>query len=192
MHEDVMTEPNFENRTIFVGDNLDVMRGMNSGCIDLVYLDPPFNSNRNYSADASGAAFQDTWHWDDVDAARLDEIADSHPAVASAIRAAGHAHGRSMKSYLLMMALRLIELHRVLKSTGSIWLHCDPTANSYLRMLMDAIFGCKNMRNEVVWCYSTGGASKTRFSAKSTIRFFAMESADEPRSIRNAFRILPR
>ena len=161
------------NRTIFTGDNLDVLRGFNSGCVDLIYLDPPFNSRREYSAPvgskAAGAAFADTWHWDDVDAAWLGEVADAEPRVAAVVEAAGTVHGRGMKSYLLMMGVRLLELRRVLKPTGSIWLHCDPTANSYLRLLMDAVFGKSNFRNEIVWCY-TGSNSPTRGRFQSQAR----------------------
>ncbi len=155
-----------KNRTIFTGDNLDVLRGLNSASVDLVYLDPPFNSNRDYSAPvgskAAGAAFKDTWHWDDVDAAWLGELADAEPDLALVIEAAGAVHGRGMKSYLLMMAVRLVELRRVLKPTGSIYLHCDPTANSYLRLLMDGVFGRENMRNEIVWCYTGPGSPKMK------------------------------
>ena len=124
-------------RTVFEGDNLDVMRGLNSGCVDLVYLDPPFNSNRNYSApigtEAAGASFKDAWTLSDSDEAWLGLIADAEPAVYSVCETAGVAHGKGMKSYLVMMAVRLLEMRRVLKPTGSIWLHCDPTANHYLK-----------------------------------------------------------
>ena len=147
--------PNFANRTVWTGDNLDILRGINSECIDLIYLDPPFNSNRNYSAPigskAAGAAFKDTWTLDDVDEAWHGEIAERDPALYGVIGAAGLAHGPSMKSYLIMMAVRLLELRRVLKPAGSIYLHCDPTASHYLKLLMDVVFGVKAFRNEVVW-----------------------------------------
>ena len=146
---------NWKNRTMWTGDNLPVLRGMNSGCVDLIYLDPPFNSNRNYSAPigskAAGAAFKDTWTLDDVDVAWHGEIAEQNPAVYAAIGAAGEAHGKGMKSYLIMMAVRLMEIHRLLTPTGSLYLHCDPTASHYLKTLMDAIFGPRQFRNEVVW-----------------------------------------
>ena len=153
-----MAAPNFTNRTVWTGDNLDVLRGINSECVDLIYLDPPFNSNRNYSApigsEAAGAAFKDTWTLDDVDEAWHGEIADRDPALYSVIGAAGLAHGKGMQSYLIMMAVRLLELRRVLKPTGSIYLHCDPTASHYLKLLMDTVFGTRNFRNEVVWDYT--------------------------------------
>ena len=150
-----MTEPNWKNRTMWTGDNLDIMRGMNSESVDLIYLDPPFNSKKNYSApigsQAAGAAFKDTWTLDDVDLAWHGEVAEQNPAVYSIIDAAGLAHGKGMKSYLIMMAVRLIEMRRLLKNTGSLYLHCDPTASHYLKMLMDAVFGIGTFQSEVVW-----------------------------------------
>ena len=153
-----MSSPNWVNRTMWTGDNLDIMRGMNSASVDLIYLDPPFNSNKTYSApigsDAAGASFKDTWTLDDVDLAWHGEIAEQSPAVYAVIDAAGVAHGPGMKSYLIMMAVRLLEMHRLLKPTGSLYLHCDPTASHYLKMLLDAVFERKNFRNEIVWDYS--------------------------------------
>ena len=146
---------NVQNRTIFSNDNLPVLRGIDTESIDLIYLDPPFNSNRNYAApigsDAAGAAFKDTWTLSDVDNAWHGEIADREPALYQAIHAAELTHGKGMKSYLIMMAVRLLEMKRVLKKTGSIYLHCDPTASHYLKGLMDAVFGKDNFRNEIVW-----------------------------------------
>ena len=105
---------NWKNRTMWTGDNLPILRGMNSESVDLIYLDPPFNSNRDYSApigsEAAGAAFKDTWTLEDVDEAWHGEIAEQNPAVYSIIDAAGLAHGSSMKSYLIMMAVRLLEM----------------------------------------------------------------------------------
>ena len=110
-------KPNWTNRTMWTGDNLDIMRGMNSDSVDLIYLDPPFNSNKTYSApvgsEASGAAFKDTWTLDDVDLAWHGEIADREPALYAVIAAAGSAHGKSMKSYAVMMAVRLLEMKRI-------------------------------------------------------------------------------
>ena len=131
---------------------------MNAECVDLIYLDPPFNSNRTYEApigsEAAGAAFKDSWTLSDVDEAWHGEIADREPALYAIIDAAGQSHGKGMKSYLIMMAVRLLEMRRVLKDTGSIYLHCDPTASHYLKQLMDAVFGQGNFRNEIVWNYS--------------------------------------
>ncbi len=154
-----MRTPNFVNRTLWTGDNLDILRGMNSETVDLIYLDPPFNSNRNYEAPvgskAAGAAFKDTWSLSDLDVAWMGLIADERPAIAHTLKAAGFSHGKGMQSYLTMMAVRLLEMHRVLKPTGSIYLHCDPTASHYLKQLMDAVFGVKEYRNEISWKRTT-------------------------------------
>ena len=150
-----MVAPNFVDKTIWTGDNLDILRGMNSETVDLIYLDPPFNSNRNYEAPvgskAAGAAFKDAWTLDDLDVAWMGLIADEQPAIANLLHTAGLTHGKGMQSYLTMMAVRLLEMRRVLKSTGSIYIHCDPTASHYLKLLMDAIFSHANFRNEIVW-----------------------------------------
>ena len=173
-----MSRPNFASRTMWTGDNLDILRGLNSETFDLIYLDPPFNSNQDYAAPvgskAAGAAFKDTWTLSDLDVAWMGLIADEQPAVASLLATAGEVHGKGMQSYLTMMAVRLIEMHRVLKATGSIYLHCDHTAGHYLRALMDAVFGRHSFRNEIVWCYT--GPSNTRrwFPRKhDTLLFYA-------------------
>ena len=150
-----MAKPNFVDKTIWTGDNLHILRGLNSDSVDLIYLDPPFNSNRNYSAPvgsvAAGAAFKDTWNLSDLDVAWMGLIADEHPAIYRTIEAAGLTHGKGMQSYLCMMAVRLLEMHRVLKTTGSVYLHCDPTASHYLKLLMDAVFGAGRFRSEISW-----------------------------------------
>ena len=150
-----MAAPNFVDKTIWTGDNLDILRGMNSACVDLIYLDPPFNSNQNYSAPigskAAGAAFKDTWTLSDLDVAWMGLIADEQPAVANLLHTAKLTHGKGMQSYLTMMAVRLMEMRRVLKDTGSIYLHCDPTASHYLKLVMDAIFGATQFQSEVTW-----------------------------------------
>ena len=161
-----MSDRNFINRTLWTADNLDVLRGMNSACVDLIYLDPPFNSNQDYAAPvgsaAAGAAFKDTWTLSDLDAAWLGLIAEEKPALAHVVRTAGLTHSKGMQSYLTMMAVRLLEMRRVLKPTGSLYLHCDPTASHYLKQLMDAVFGQGNFRSEVTWrrINSTGRGSK--------------------------------
>ena len=164
-------DPNYKNRTLWTGDNLDIMRGLNSESVDLVYLDPPFNSNKDYSApigsEAAGAAFKDTWTLNDVDLAWHGLIAEEHPGLYSIIDAAGVAHGKSMKSYLIMMAVRLLEIHRVLKGTGSVYLHCDDTASHYLKLLMDALFGTTNFRNEITWQRFNFHADAKRFGRVS-------------------------
>ena len=143
---------NIKPKTIFTGDNLPIMRGINSESIDLIYLDPPFNSKTNYAAPigskAAGAEFKDTWTLSDVDNAWLDLIETKHPALNRVIHA---AMTNSDKSYLIYMAARLLEMHRVLKDTGSIYLHCDTTMSHYLKLIMDAVFGKKNFKREVTW-----------------------------------------
>ena len=150
-----MTEANFKNRTLWTGDNLDIMRGLNSESVDLIYLDPPFNSNRDYSSpigsEAAGAAFKDTWTLNDVDLAWHGLIAEENPGLYGIIDAAGVAHGKGMKSYLIMMAVRLLEMRRILKPTGSTYLHCDPTASHYLKLTMDSVFGPGQFRTEITW-----------------------------------------
>ena len=177
-----MTTPNWSNRTLWIGDNLDIMRGMNSETVDLIYLDPPFNSNRDYSApigsDAAGAAFKDTWTLSDVDEAWHGEIADRQPALYTIIDAAGLAHGKGMKSYLIMMAVRLLEMRRLLKPTSSIYLQCDPTASHYLKMLMDAIFGARNFKNEIVWRRTPAKALMTKRLPANHDLLFAYQMAD--------------
>ena len=152
---------------LFVGDNLDVMRGLNSGSVDLIYLDPPFNSKRIYSAPIGVgkgtkkkevlASFHDIWNWnDDVDE-RLLAYADKHADLFSYIQVVGNIHGAAMKAYLTFMAQRIVEMHRVLKESGSLYLHCDPTASHYLKLILDSVFGKHNCRNEIIWCYPPGG-----------------------------------
>ena len=174
-----MTGANFATRTMWTADNLDVLRGMNSETVDLIYLDPPFNSNRDYAApvgsQAAGAAFKDTWHLSDLDVAWAGLVADEEPAVSYLLDAAARAHSPAMRSYLTMMAVRLLEMRRVLKPAGAIVLHCDPTANAYLRVLMDAVFGRQNFRNEIVWHYPDNFQGNVkRFAANSdTLLYYA-------------------
>ena len=178
-----MTEPNFADKTIWTGDNLDILRGMNSECVDLIYLDPPFNSNQNYSAPvgskAAGAAFKDTWSLSDLDVAWMGLIADEQPATAHVLKTAGLTHGKGMQSYLTMMAVRLMEMRRVLKPTGSIYLHCDPYASHYLKLLMDATFDEDNFRNEIIWDYSFRLMDLPRFFNRKhdLILFYAKSKA---------------
>ena len=168
---------NFAGRTIWTGDNLDILRGLHSASVDLIYLDPPFNSNRNYAAPvgstAAGAAFKDTWTLSDLDVAWMGLIADEQPAMYQVLQAAGLTHGKGMQSYLCMMAVRLLEMRRVLKETGSIYLHCDPTASHYLKLLMDSIYGQSNFHNEIVWKRTSGRSGAHGFGrVHDTILFY--------------------
>ena len=162
---------NWKDKTIFIGDNLHVMRGMNSNSVDLIYLDPPFNSNRNYAApigsQAAGAAFKDTWTLSDIDEAEHGELAEQAPSLHTVIQAAREAHGKGMQSYLIMMSTRLLEMARILKNTGSIYLHCDPTASHYLKLVMDVVFGRDNFRNEVIWKRTSTKSLAKRYAANT-------------------------
>ena len=164
---------NIKPKTIFTGDNLPIMRGINSESVDLIYLDPPFNSKTNYAAPigskAAGAEFKDTWTLSDVDNAWLDLIETKYPALNRVIHA---AMTNSDKSYLIYMAVRLLEMHRILKDTGSIYLHCDPTMSHYLKLVMDTIFGKQHFQNEIIWCYERGSRRKSQFGRKHDVIFF--------------------
>ncbi len=144
---------------------------MNSESVDLIATDPPFNKGRDFHATpdslAAGAKFQDRWSWErDVHQDWVDQLTDDYPRLMEAIESARYAHSDGMGAYVCFMAVRLLEMRRVLKPTGSIYLHCDPTASHYLKAVMDAIFGWRNFINEIVWCYSHGGKSKKHFGKK--------------------------
>lgn len=165
---------NWLNRTLFHGDNLRFLRALNSESVDLIATDPPFNKGRDFHATpdslAAGAKFQDRWSWErDVHEEWTDQITDDHPRLMEAIESARYAYSDGMGAFMCFMAVRLLAMHRVLKSTGSIYLHCDPTASHYLKAVMDAIFGWRNFKNEIVWCYKSGGASKRHFARKHDI-----------------------
>lgn len=175
--------PNWENRTLFWGDNLDVLRAMNSSSVDLIATDPPFNKSKDFHATpeslAAGSSFQDRWEWRrDVDQEWLDQITDDYPLVMNVIYGSRNSYGDDMGAFLAFMAVRLIAMKRVLKPTGSIFLHCDPTASHYLKELMDSIFGRKNFKNEIIWHYTGGGRSKSYFSRKHDNIFWYSKSDD--------------
>ena len=173
---------NWENRTIWTRDNLHVLRGMNSESVDLIYLDPPFNSNKTYAAPigskAAGAAFKDAWTFDDADRVYLALLQERDPTTFAIIEAARLTHGKGMAAYLGMMAQRLVEMRRLLTPTGSLYLHCDPTASHYLKILMDAVFKPNAFRNEIIWVYGLGGSSKRYFSKKHDCLLFYSKTKD--------------
>ncbi|MBN2207721.1 MAG: restriction endonuclease [Candidatus Coatesbacteria bacterium] len=170
--------------TLCYGDNLEVLRlHVPDQCVDLIYLDPPFNSNATYNilfAEQNGKksraqikAFTDTWHWDQGAEQAYVEVVETSGRVSDAMQAFRKLLGENdMMAYLAMMAPRLKELRRVLKPTGSIYLHCDPTASHYLKLLMDAVFGPENFCNEIIWYFKTGGLSKRWFGRKHQTMFF--------------------
>lgn len=164
-----------DRNTLFYGDNLRILRQyIEDESVDLIYLDPPFNSNASYNVlfksptgEQSAAqieAFDDTWHWNIKAEEAFDEVMQSgNSDAAEMLRSIRQFLGENdMMAYLAMMAVRLIELHRVLKPTGSLYLHCDPTASHYLKILLDAVFGARNFRNEIIWQRSTGKSLMTK------------------------------
>ena len=159
-----MTQGYSSTNKLYFGDNLDILRQhVADESVDLIYLDPPFNSNATYnvlfrekSGEQSAAqitAFDDTWHWGlESESAYHDVVMDGPKALADLLQAMRSFLGQNdMMAYLTMMAQRMVELHRVLKPTGSIYLHCDPTSSHYLKILLDAVFGPTNFRTEIVW-----------------------------------------
>lgn len=159
-----MTPKPITKNTLFYGDNLTVLRDyIPTESVDLVYLDPPFNSNRDYNvlfrdesgedAEAQIVAFEDTWHWGPTaEETYYKLVTDAPDRIAAATAALRELIGTNqMMAYLVMMTARLLELHRVLKPTGSLYLHCDPTASHYLKVILDTIFGAENFQNEIVW-----------------------------------------
>ena len=157
------------------GDNLDTLRTLPSESIDLIYLDPPYNSKRVYNcsfgAKAQAKAFDDNWSWGQEPVRWLNDINDRNKNVWCLLNCLMKTFKRNdgLPAYLVAMTVRLIEMHRVLKSTGSIYLHVDPTASHYLKLVMDQIFGGGNFRNEIIWSYNSGGACKSDFSKKHDV-----------------------
>lgn len=151
-----MTNINVKNRQIYIGDNLTIMRHIKEPFADLVYLDPPFNSNANYET-PGGGSFKDIWTWDDVSEQDLQDLGKKRTDLVAFISS---VICDGTKAYLVMMALRLIEIHRLMKSTASVYLHCDPTASHYLKIVMDIVFGKNNYRNEVIWGYEKPRSAK--------------------------------
>ena len=151
-----MAEINVANRTLFHGDNLDFLRGINSGTVHLIATDPPFNKNRDFHATpdllGKGASFADRWRWDqDVHETWVDSIRDNWPGVWGIIEGARGSYGDDMAAFLCWLGVRLMEMRRILRDDGSLYLHIDHTAHAYTKALLDAIFGAKNFRNEIVW-----------------------------------------
>ena len=170
---------------LYYGDNLHVLRdSIAAESVDLIYLDPPFNSKRDYnllfkspkghSSEAQIEAFEDTWHWTDQAEAELSSLADQpNTDVTQMMHALVSFLGRNdMTAYLVMMATRLLALHRVLKPTGSLYLHCDPTASHYLKIVLDGVFGKINFRSEIAWRRSSSHNDANRYGANHDVIFF--------------------
>jgi len=169
---------------LYYGDNLDVLRRhVDDESVDLVYLDPPFNSNASYNvlfAEHDGTkaasqikAFEDTWQWDEDAARSFEATVEMGGRVSQALQALRTLLAESdMMAYLAMMAPRLVELRRVLTPTGSLYLHCDPTASHYIKLVLDAIFGVNNFRNEIVWKRTTTHSDSKTWSRVADSIFF--------------------
>ena len=181
------TYPPLAKNQLFFGDNLDILRNeVADASVDLIYLDPPFNSNATYNvlfheetghkSAAQITAFEDTWHWSmESEIAYQDVVTNAIGKLPALLQAMRQFLGTNdMMAYLTMMAQRMVELHRVLKETGSIYLHCDPTASHYLKLLMDAVFGPENWRNEIIWKRTSAHNSATRYGPNhDTILFYS-------------------
>ncbi|PJF39095.1 MAG: site-specific DNA-methyltransferase, partial [Phototrophicales bacterium] len=171
---------------LYHGDNLIILREtLPDACVDLIYLDPPFNTNRRYHLSSTkkrmkhNRVFDDVWRWDDAVQACYVSLTDDHNAISDTLRGFALMLGKgAMLAYLVMMTARLLELCRVLKPTGSIYLHCDSAAGAQLKLLMDAVFGGENFRNEIIWHYKTGGMSKRWFGRKHDTIYFYTKSAE--------------
>ncbi len=169
---------NIKNRTIFCKDNLDILQGIDSDTIDLIYLDPPFNKKKEFTApigsSAEGASFKDWFRLEDVKQEWVESIKEDNEKLYNFLLGIKNIDGRHSYNfcYVVYMAIRLIECHRILKYTGSLYLHCDPTMSHYLKITLDCIFGADTFKNEIVWSYRSGGTSKNYFARKHDIILF--------------------
>ena len=163
-------QPNWKNRTIFTGDNLHVLRGMNSDSVNLIYLDLPFNSREQWNVPIGSGAVSD------VDKAMHDQLRHDAPVLHDIILAGWAAAGAGMASCLMMMAVRLLEMKRVLRETGSIYLHCDDANSHYLKMVMDAIFGREMFQKEIIWKRTAGRSDAEKYGrVRDVILYYAGE-----------------
>ncbi len=168
---------NLQNRSIYCRDNIDVLQGINSKCVDLLYLDPPFNKKKVFTAPigshAEGASFKDYFREEDIKEEWLQKIDEDQEKLRSFLHGIRGIEGQTSYNfcYLAYMAIRLIECHRILKDAGSLYLHCDPTMSHYLKILLDCVFGEKNFRNEIVWCYTFPGNFPKDFPRRHDVIF---------------------
>ena len=184
-----------KTNVLYFGDNLEILRNRDyfpDNCVDLIYLDPPFSSKKDYNiifkeatgerSEAQIKAFSDTWTWDKVaERTYYDIVQMAPPEVATLIDALHNVLGNNdVMAYLVMMTPGLVEMHRVLKDTGSLYLHCDPTASHYLKLVLDRVFEPTNFRNEIIWSYKTGGVGKKWFARKHDTIFFYTKSNSYP------------
>lgn len=172
-----MAKPNWDNRTLFQGDNLDVMRAMNSESVDLIATDPPFNKGHDFHATpdslAAGSSFQDRWTWEEVHEEWLEQIQGDSLKLTAVVNSARKAHSDGMGAFLCFLSVRLMAMHRLLKPTGSIFIHCDHSAGHYIKSAMDAVFGSDNFVNEIVWRRAEAkGRAKRSFGKNHDIIFW--------------------
>ncbi len=171
-------QENIQNRTIFCKDNLKVLQGINANTIDLIYLDPPFNKKKVFTApigsSAEGAEFSDWFRLEDVKQEWVESIKEDNEKLHNFLSGIKNIDGKDSYNfcYLAYMSIRLIECHRILKNTGSLYLHCDQTMSHYIKIMMDCVFGESNFLNEIIWCYKSGGVSKKYYSRKHDNIFF--------------------
>lgn len=195
-----MTQPATDPNRLYFGDNLDILQEhVADESVDLIYLDPPFKSNVDYnvffreqSGERSAAqitAFEDTWHWGiESETAYRAAVTDGPEELGVLLQAMRSFLGTNdMMAYLAMMAPRIVELHRVLKATGSIYLHCDPTASHYLKLLMDAVFGNRNFCNEIIWHYRKWPTGKYTFQRNHDVILFYSRSASRARTFNQLY-----
>ena len=174
-----MAVPSMAINQLYYGDNLEILRHhIPSESVDLIYIDPPFNSNQAYnvifsesdgsSSQAQIQAFEDTWHWGHTTEEVYHDLINTAPQqLIETIKSfRGFLTETNLMAYLVMMAVRLVELHRVLKPTGSFYIHCDPTASHYLKIILDQIFGVENFRNEIVWARTNAHNMNARYYSK--------------------------
>jgi site-specific DNA-methyltransferase (adenine-specific) len=184
-----------KTNVLYYGDNLEILRNREyfpNECVDLIYLDPPFNSKKDYNilfkenggieSEAQIKAFTDTWHWTQKAEDTYHDVVINGPLrVGKLIGALHDSIGRNdVMAYLVMMTARLLELHRVLKPTGSLYLHCDPTASHYLKLVLDRIFGPANFRNEIIWHYEEHGTKKKHSLPKGHETILYYSKGDAP------------
>ncbi len=186
-----------KTNVLYFGDNLEILRNRDyfpDNCVDLIYLDPPFSSKKDYNilfkenggveSEAQIKAFTDTWHWTQTAQNTYHDIVVDGPIKVSKLIGALHdaIGGNDVMAYLVMMTARLIELHRVLKPTGSLYLHCDPTASHYLKLVLDQVFGIRNFRNEIVWCYTDRERPLPQWNRKHDILLFYSKDVSATRT----------
>ena len=173
--------PNFPNRVLYHGDNLDFLRGINSETVHLIATDPPFNKNKDFHATpdslAHGGKFQDRWSWQNhLQPEWLDSISKDYPEVWQVTMAAKNVWGNDMGAFLCWLGVRLLEMRRILRNDGSIYLHIDHTAHAWVKCLMDSIFHRRNFRNEIAWWYKNASRGKKRFAhAHDTILWYSKD-----------------